>query len=252
MTSTPGAWGVIRGYAGALLDLIYPPACAACGREVTGGEVICPACLCSFTPSPRPACASCGAPVEREVRECDECPNPRYFERAVSLYDYHDDRMRRAIHELKFAFRDPVAQPLAGLLVDGYGEFFQDETFDAIVPVPLHKKRLRQREFNQAALLAVALSRALNATLREDWTARIRNTRPQFGLPAHRRPENIRGAFTASEAVRGASILVVDDIYTTGETVNELSRVLKEAGAARVCVLTLSRSSLLYKQNRAR
>ena len=113
--------------------------------------------------------------------------------------------------------------------------------FDVIVPVPLHRARERERGFNQAALLARRIGRRLAVPTRPRWLARIRPTRPQSELSAGERRANVRGAFRASRRVAGRHVLVVDDILTTGATVDACARALRDAGAQRVGVLTVAR-----------
>lgn len=199
------------------LRLVRPPYCVVCGRAFAsraGSMRLCGRCLLRL---------------------------PRYDRaRSVGLYA---GSLREAVHELKYRGRTAMAVPLSELLAGQGARMGSPHHCDVLVPVPLHVRRLRQRGFNQSALLAQRLARAWHipcdvaALQRQRWTA------PQTGLDRRRRLANLRGAFAASRArCRGKRMLLIDDVYTSGATVNECARALKAAGAARVEVLTLART----------
>ncbi len=231
-----------------LVDLIYPPVCAGCGGEVEPtGPPACDACLHSTPRIERPVCQTCGSSVENpHTKRCPECPEKAYYHRARALLDYQDETVKHLIHGLKFQFQTGLAAPLGALLLNAFDDYFKDEHYDAIVPVPLHRRRKRQREFNQATLIAQAIHTKHNLPIVENVVARTRHTKPQTSVAPPKRKTNVVGAFEVKDAsqIEGARLLIVDDIYTTGSTINELSRVLIEAGAKHVDVLTLSRSLL--------
>ncbi|HEY5974722.1 MAG TPA: ComF family protein, partial [Geobacteraceae bacterium] len=148
------------------------------------------------------------------------------------------------IHRLKYSYQVRLRRPLGLLTAELLAPFAADCTADLVVPVPLHVKRLRQRGFNQAILLGELLARHWRLPLVRDNLRRVRWTEPQVGLAAHERAGNVRGAFAVAEpvGVKGKRLILVDDVYTTGSTVRECSRVLRQAGAAEVFVVTVARA----------
>lgn len=157
----------------------------------------------------------------------------------------YDGVVKESIHRFKFNKRKKLAQPLGVLLVNYLGRKpgLELEELDGIIPVPLHQKRLRERGFNQVELLARTLSRYFELPVTPA-LERTRPTQPQFDLKREERFNNVKGAFRVIDpkAVYNKKVLLLDDIYTTGSTISECGRVLKNAGARRVEVLTLARA----------
>jgi ComF family protein len=151
--------------------------------------------------------------------------------------------LRQAIHLLKYRGKLRLQQPLLGLALAHFGLHFPGSTYDAIIPVPLHRERLMRREFNQAAVIARGLARHLGVPMMERLLVRVRSTRPQVELSGSERRQNVRQAFavTNAAALEDKRLLVVDDVFTTGATLGEVARTLKGAGAARVDVFALAR-----------
>lgn len=200
------------------LLLVRPPYCLVCGRAFAsraGGVRLCGRCLLRL---------------------------PCYDRaRSVGLYA---GSLREAVHELKYRGRTAVAVPLSGLLAGCGARMLSPNQCDVLVPVPLHVRRLRQRGFNQSAVLAQRLAHLWNIPCDVEALQRSRWTEPQTGLDRRRRLANLRGAFAGIRArCRGKRMMLIDDVYTSGATVNECARALKAAGAARVEVLTLARTS---------
>ncbi|MFZ0199885.1 MAG: ComF family protein [Candidatus Sulfotelmatobacter sp.] len=171
------------------------------------------------------------------------------FTRAVA-YGSYEGGLRELIHLLKYAGVRPAANVLGRMLAEAIARFeagFPDNGV-AVVPVPLHRSKLRQREFNHAELIARAAMKFNRAAgslqLFPTLLERKRETPSQTGLTSHQRRENVRGAFgvTDAEALKGREVLLVDDVYTTGATVSECARVLRRAGARRVWVATVART----------
>lgn len=243
------AW---RRIADGILNLIYPDACLVCAAPVARlqDRGICPAC---WQKALRlrimgALCPSCGIPYqnfqEQTAHVCGQCirqPPPFSGARA---FGYYSSELSRIVLALKFNGRRDLAPALASLLGSAFLESWTPDDVDWIVPVPLHAKRLAERGYNQAALLARPLARLLGKPCGEHLLERVRRTLPQVGLSDAERARNLHGAFLCSqpERVRARKVLLLDDVMTTGSTVSSASQALLEAGAARVCVLAVARA----------
>ena len=226
-----------------ILNLLFPVTCCVCPAQVQerrwGGA--CPDCWSSLIPLEPPFCPQCGDPAPAIEGLCGACRKGEHafdFARSPLLFTR---TLREIIHHLKYSDRVSLANPLGGILK----ECLIRENFcgELVVPVPLHRSRQRSRGFNQAELMASRLGRPMNTRL----LRRRKNTPSQTGLTRNQRRQNLAGAFEVLEPVRG-SVIVVDDVYTTGSTMNEIARTLKRAGAERVEVLTAARvASEIYR-----
>ncbi|KPJ58015.1 MAG: hypothetical protein AMJ42_04085 [Deltaproteobacteria bacterium DG_8] len=233
-----------------LIEFIFPPICSICGRSFSSEKEIgiCPHCLSQIKYIGSPLCSKCGKPFYSELPAdhlCGDClTKKRYFNRARAV-GYYDGILRKAIHLLKYKLNNNLAFPLGNLMVNRMQSFLSGAPYQLIIPVPLHPKRLRERGFNQALSLARFISKKYNIPLDVYTLARRRQTKPQVGLSKQERKDNVRGAFLLlkSDKVIDKDILLVDDVYTSGNTVEECSKVLMKAGADRVDVLTLARVS---------
>lgn len=231
----------LRRWATACLDLLFPPACAACGRA---GHLICPSCAQLVEPVPPTICEHCGRVQSVRVCSCAVCtggpPTALYQVRAAGLYV---EPLRRFIHLFKYEGRPDLAPDLARYLAANLaGDEWQNlaHRFDLLVPVPLHAARQKQRGYNQSALLAQGLSARTGLPVRLDLVERVHHTRAQVGLSAAERRANVQDAFAARGSCSGLHILLIDDVYTTGATLAACAGCLQEAGAALVCGLTLA------------
>lgn len=232
-----------------IADLIYPPRCATCGMilEEAGPLPFCPSCEAGLHFIRSPLCPRCGMPFAAaagEDRLCGDClstPRPYALARAVGLYE---GTLLEAIQRFKYRGQVGLGRILGSLMADGIRGMWEMGAFSLIIPVPLHRKRLRERGFNQSVILARAISGRCALPLDFLSLDRALFTKPQVGLGREERTANVRGAFTVRrpERVKGERILLVDDVYTTGSTLSECSRMLLDAGADSVAVFTLARA----------
>jgi ComF family protein len=230
----------------AVLNLFFPPLCPVCGisLERQTGRLVCQRCWRSIRALPLPLCLYCGHPVDTPGQpRCDSCPEfNAAFDRALAAVVY-EDAARQLIHAFKFGFHQHLAQLLAVWLTQAWQLHLAGEHFDAIVPVPLHWTRLWWREFNQALLLAQHLSLSTGIPVCDRWLVRRRRTPQQSRARVADRLDYVLGAFAVPHPVNlsGRRVLLVDDVFTTGATAAECARMLKQAGAAGVTVLTVAR-----------
>lgn len=248
------AGAVGRALADALLSVLVAPACAACQTPLdapTTGPV-CLACWKAIHPLTPPVCDACGDPlpswrvISQARARCPRCrrrPGPVDRARAAGAYE---GALRAVIHAFKYDGRRSLARPLAELMARHGGDILDGA--DLLVPVPLHPRRRRARGYNQAADLAAHLPLPSIAAL-----ARTRHTPSQTDLPAARRHQNVRGAFAPAAgwpggrggaAVRDRILVIVDDVTTTGATIDACARILRRMGAREVRALTAARAVL--------
>ncbi len=230
----------LRQAAESALDLLFPPVCAGCGAV---GHVFCPRCAQDVTPVPAQICARCGRLQPAAIAVCAQCRQASshlLLARAAAL---HTHPLREAIHALKYNNRPELAPLLARYLAAVCQAPPWEALLpriDAVVPVPLHQQRRAARGYNQSELLAAALCRASGLALEPSWLARTQDTPQQVGLSAVQRRQNVAGAFAASGRVRGHCLLLVDDVYTTGATLEACAEAAHTAGACAVYALALA------------
>jgi len=237
---------MLRQAAGAFLTLLYPPHCAICGAGLDRGQYLCTACNGTARRIEPPFCKTCSQPFHGAIEQefsCSNCGQRRFhFECAVACY-----QSRGIVRELLIRFKYQgefyLRHPLGDWLAEGLADpRIAPEKFDCLVPVPLHPARERERQFNQAKELAKILQRRTAAPLL-DCLKRVRKTTTQTQFDRAERMENLRNAFKMRDnrSVEGKNLILVDDVFTTGSTVDECARVLKKAGANSVRVLTVAR-----------
>lgn len=233
----------------ALLDTILPPICHICHSFIpnAGTLHICPDCRDQLPLVSSPLCSTCGIPFTGTGGDhhCGVCLLHRpHFDTARAHFLY-EGPIRDLIHSFKYSRNTHLRYPLALLTLEGLGNFLYDQRPHIIIPVPLHPSRLRQRGFNQAVLLGSTLSRRLSLPMLLDTLARIRQTEPQIELSAAERRLNVKGAFAVKkpERIAGKRILLLDDVMTTGSTMDECAKELKKAGAEMVIAATIARTA---------
>ena len=249
-----------------LFSVLFPSDCRICSVPLLNVSrlPVCPECLAGIHPVRGKVCSICGERVlssyaatdDDGLRRCPVCRRiDRPFERAVA-YGSYDGALRELIHLLKFSGVRPATRVLGRMLAEAIGtvEPTLEKRSVLVIPVPLFKAKRRQREFNQAELIARAALQQLAGNrfqLASDILQRTRDTHSQIGLTSHQRRENLRGAFAVGRAqeVTGREVLLVDDVYTTGTTATECARVLRKAGASKVWVATVARTLKLASKN---
>jgi ComF family protein len=232
-------------------DLLFPPQCVYCGGglgERHTDASFCAACLHKLVPAVWNGCRRCGSRLAAEPSEDGSCPNCRNaaleFDRLIALGGY-DEGLREAVLRMKRPLHDAISLAAGRLLAARCQELLAEERPSLIVPVPMFWARRLRRGGNSPEVLAGCLAKSLGAPARRGILVRCRHTSPQWGLTPEQRHENVRGAFRVRRpaAVKGARVLLVDDILTTGATCSEAAKMLKKAGAAAVAVAVVARAS---------
>ncbi len=231
---------VIQKAGSLLLDLLYPRRCPVCHDVTPFGMDICKGCRARLPYIESARCRICSKPVEDGDTICEDCAGrSHYFEEGLGLFLY-DHVMRETMSYLKFKGRQEYGQVLGRLLASGAMDKLEKWKPDAFVPVPLHKSRLQQRTYNQAELIAAPLSSETGIPIRKDLLLRSEETRAMKKLGTGDRKRNLYGAFRKGRAESVPdSVILVDDIYTTGATMDACARVLKEMGCRRIYFLAV-------------
>jgi len=231
--------------------LIFPPCCQLCGRLAQ--PLVCERCAAAFEAITPPLCGCCGRPFDPHSRAGERCGRCRATGHALSVarsFGLHVGTLRGAVNALKFGGRTRLVGPLAELLttlVEGSPPVALPPMDGPVglVPVPLHPTRRRDRGFDQAELLATCLGELTGLPLRAGLLVRTRSTRPQVGMTPSERRENVKGAFALRHPLphTEARVVLIDDVYTTGATLEECARVLRRGGAAQVGAITVTRAA---------
>lgn len=237
-------WKTAEKYPDRLCDLLYPRRCPVCDRPVQpfGGK-ICRECEGELIPVTGPVCMKCGKPLRDEEEFCQDCLiREHVYDRGIALYTYGS--IRRTLYRLKYAGRGEYADYLGEEMARRLGRRILAWKPDALVPVPLHPVREKKRGYNQAALLAGVLGRQLGVPVVNDWLIRTQNTRPQKELSGEKRRNNLKKAFKiVRDDVKLNTIVIIDDIYTTGSTVDAAALECRGAGVRKIYFAALSTGS---------
>ncbi|WP_432407082.1 ComF family protein [Wukongibacter sp. M2B1] len=244
---------ILREYIDTFLDFIYPRNiyCILCKSPIDREEEysICEECKDKLKFIWEKTCDKCGKPLD-ELYLIDRCPecidNPNYYTKAVSCLEY-DDLSKEIIYNLKYYKKRYIAYHVAEII---YDKLIESDicSFDTIIPVPLHKAKQRERSFNQASLISKYIGQRVNADVDNRSLIRNRNTITQNQLTKEERKENLKGAFEVvnNANIKDRNILLIDDIYTTGATVNQCGKVLLENGALKIYVATFATGRNYY------
>ncbi len=226
-----------------MTDLLFPRRCPVCGDIIQPeGALICPSCILRLSPVKQPTCKKCGKEIFAEHMEyCLDCArHRRSFDSGVALLNYNE-AARRSMAAIKYKNRREYLDFYAEAIVHRYGKWMEHLKADALIPVPVHPARLRRRGFNQAAELAGRLEHLTGIPVVSDLLIRTRRTAPQKELSPAERLKNLQQAFAVASAYQDQNshkipgcVILVDDIYTTGSTMEACARILKASGVLRV------------------
>ncbi len=221
--------------------MLFPPRCAGCQRV---GFWLCPQCRAALELIRPPVCARCGRPIAEaafSTRLCPICQNIPLHIDGIRSAAYFEDPLRKAIHRFKYNNLPDLAASLGEILSQGWQAL--QPPGELIVPVPLHPNRRQERGYNQATLLARQLGESCGLPVLEKALLRVRETAPQINLNAQERKENVQGAFRCGNYdLKGKQVLLIDDVCTTGATLEACSLALHQGQVRSVWALTLARA----------
>lgn len=235
---------IIKRFICLILDTIFPPKCIFCNAILPSGiEIeICPACYQTAPFVRGKTCIQCGQPISgaKDIHKCADCSKKEYyFKQGISVFEYKG-MVKKAIIRLKFFGKKRYAVTLGKLMGQALRKMTNWPIIDLIVYIPLHPKRFRERGYNQARLLADEIGRQLGWRIGQNVIFKTKNATAQSKLTRFQRQKNLKNAFrfNTKTKIKGATVLLVDDVYTTGTTVNECARLLHKAGANEIYVIT--------------
>lgn len=230
-----------------LIELVYPAVkeCPVCRQEPSYRQGLGKSCFQKIGLITPPTCRKCGRPLRLMVEEndiCRQCNEQHYYFSKAGAVGLYEGALREYLSEFKYRYRPDLGEALGMLLVEWVKLNREYQKNDFIIPVPIHRQKLELRGYNQAELLANPLQSYLGIKVRNDIIIRDKVTESQNSLSKENRFSNIANAFRVvnTQGLAGASVLLVDDILTTGATASETARVLLRAGALTVKVLTLA------------
>ncbi|MCI7814497.1 MAG: ComF family protein [Lachnospiraceae bacterium] len=225
-----------------VIGIFYPYQCPFCRTIVGGGHPdLCASCRENIKKISEPRCKKCGRPIRVPEKEfCGDCEEkPHLYEEGMALYLYEGE-VRKAVHRLKFQNQRVYGEIFGKAMAEAFEEKIKKWGVEAVIPVPMYKKKQRKRGYNQAELLAREVAQRLELPLLCDLVVRTRDTKPQKELTGKERENNLKKAFLmVDDAVKLRKILIVDDIYTTGSTVDAMADVLKRHGVEAVYFISL-------------
>ena len=233
---------ILKQKAETLIDWIYPRRCPVCDRVSPYGTRICPACRGALTPVSQNCCVKCGKPLRRgQIEYCGDCKEREhayFMGRAAYIYQ---GEIRASIYRMKYGGRREYAEFYGKQMWMLLGDFIKATGAEALIPVPLSSKKMAKRGYNQAQCLAKALSKEAGIPVLDDLVVRIRDTAPQKQLDESERQKKKKKAFKIGRNdVELKITIIIDDIYTTGSTIDAVARVLKKAGVRRIYFVALA------------
>lgn len=221
-----------------LLGFLYPAKCPFCGKIWSG---ICDDCREKYPMIREPRCKKCGKPIQKETDEyCYDCKKTEhYYEWGRSLW-LHKAPVNEAIYAFKYKNRRCYGEVFARELAKAYGKSLKQQKVELIIPIPLHKSRRRERGYNQTEIIAKYLGDYTGIEVDYASLVRKKKTNPQIRYGDKDRKKNMKNAFALKKKINVENVVLIDDIYTTGSTIDEAARLLKKSGVTNVCFLTIS------------
>lgn len=223
-----------------LWSLIYPARCPFCDGAMHMRQLVCEKCRGKVKPLSGPTCQKCGKKVEEDQVFCHDCRKKEHnFNQGFSLFQYED--IRESLYRFKYSGRAEYARFYGEAAYRFYGTKLEALHADALVPVPLHFRKQLKRGYNQAEEFATALSKLTGIPVEKHFVKRIKNTKPMKTVQGLQRQNNLKSAFLITgNDVKLKTIIIIDDIYTTGATIDAVSRVCRQAGIEKIYFLTVA------------
>lgn len=226
-----------------VIDLLYPRRCPVCHRIIpTNNNLVCTVCRPRLTYVKEPICKKCGKPIEDSLLEyCFDCSRyNQYYDEGRAAFVY-DNEMKQSIYQFKYNDKREYVEFYATEIIKALKNDINRWNADALIPVPIHRKRKKIRGFNQSFLLAREMGQCLQIPVVNDMIIRDKNTLPQKELSFKERQINLKNAFKiVQNDVKLNSIILVDDIYTTGNTINEVAKVCRQAGINKIYFICIA------------
>ncbi len=228
-----------------LLEILFPPRCPICGDIVMPkGEKACPECRMLVKYAVGPCCLKCGKPLSAanaEEEYCRDCFSKKHFFDAGKAVFVYDEIMKKSIAQFKYNHRCEYAKFYAEEMIRFLSKDIERWKADAMIPIPLHKSRKKWRGFNQSELIAKELEKELSIPVCTDLIIRHKKTKAQKQLNSQERQNNLKKAFKiVQNDVKLSTVILIDDIYTTGSTIDAVSSLLKQAGVEKIYFITIS------------
>lgn len=223
-------------------DTLFPKSCPMCDKLLDRGMLVCRKCESRLVYIGEPRCKKCGKQLDNDrIEYCMDCSAKKHYYKSGIAAFLYNDMISHSIYRFKYHNRRTYAEFYGKAIADKYGKNIRYWGAEVIIPVPVHKKKLIKRGYNQAGLIAVELGKQLHIKVDEDYLIRVVNTRPQKEMDKSARKKNVEKAFKINNnIVKYKKIILVDDIYTTGSTIDACAKALLDAGAETVNFISLS------------
>ncbi len=225
-----------------MLEILYPGRCAICDEIEETGNGICPSCKNKVHVVGEPACKKCGKPLVDEREEfCVDCGKKQHVYTQGKAVFVYEGGIRNSMYRFKYGNKREYAEFYANAAAEKYGVWLKKIKAEVLIPVPMYSRKKRLRGYNQAEVFARALGRKTGILVKEHFIKRVRNTTPQKELNESQRHSNLKNAFKlTTDIVKYKKVVLVDDIYTTGSTMDEISKILKESGVENIYYICIS------------
>ena len=225
-----------------MLEILYPRRCAVCDEIEVTGKGICPLCKDKVHVAGEPACKKCGKPLVDERKEfCTDCGKKHHVYTQGKAVFVYEGGIRNSMYRFKYGNKREYAEFYSDAAIEKYGTWLKRTEAEVLIPVPMFPRKKRLRGYNQAEVFAQALGRKTGIPVERHLIKRVRNTTPQKELNDLQRRSNLKNAFQlTSDIVKYKKVVLVDDIYTTGSTMDEISKTLKESGVKKIYYICIS------------